>query len=72
MILLMLRTTKGDVLLELHRDWAPNGVDRFHNLVKVGYFKDVAFFRVIGGFMAQFGMHGDPNVTRAWKSSNHS
>ena len=68
----MLRTTKGDVLLELHRDWAPNGVDRFYNLVKVGYFKDVAFFRVIGGFMAQFGMHGDPNVNRVWKASTIS
>ena len=68
----MLRTTKGDVLLELHRDWAPNGVDRFYNLVKVGYFKDVAFFRVIGGFMAQFGMHGDPNINRVWKASTIS
>ena len=65
----MLRTTKGDVLLEIHRDWAPNGADRFYNLVKVGYFQDVAFFRVIGNFMAQFGMHGDPNVNRAWKAS---
>jgi peptidyl-prolyl cis-trans isomerase A (cyclophilin A) len=68
----MLRTTKGDVLLEIHRDWAPNGVDRFYNLVKVGYFSDIAFFRVIGGFMAQFGMHGDPNINRVWKSSTIS
>ncbi len=68
----MLRTTKGDVLLEIHRDWAPNGADRFYNLVKVGYFTDIAFFRVIGGFMAQFGMHGDPNVNRVWKASTIS
>ena len=65
----MLHTTKGDVLLEIHRDWAPNGADRLYNLVKVGYFQDVAFFRVIGGFMAQFGMHGDPIINTAWKNS---
>jgi len=68
----LLQTTKGDVMLELHRDWAPNGVDRFYNLVKVGYFSDIAFFRVIGGFMAQFGMHGDPNINRVWKASTIS
>ena len=66
----LLKTTKGDVLLELHRDWAPNGVDRFYNLVKVGYFTDVAFFRVIGNFMAQFGMHGDPAINTAWRQFN--
>jgi peptidyl-prolyl cis-trans isomerase A (cyclophilin A) len=65
----LLNTTKGDVLLEIHRDWAPVGVDRFYNLVKVGYFTDLAFFRVIGGFMAQFGMHGDPIINSSWKRS---
>ena len=65
----LLETTKGNVLIEVHRDWAPFGADRFYNLVKVGYFTDVAFFRVIGGFMAQFGMHGDPSINNAWKRS---
>ena len=59
-------TTKGKIVLEVHREWSPNGVDRFYNLVKVGFYEDVAFFRVIQGFMAQFGLHGDPRVTRAW------
>jgi peptidyl-prolyl cis-trans isomerase A (cyclophilin A) len=68
----MLRTTKGDVLFDIHRDWAPNGADRLYNLVKVGYFTDLAFFRVIGGFMAQFGMHGNPSINRVWKESTIS
>ena len=59
-------TTQGKILLEVHRDWAPNGAERFYNLVKIGFYEDVAFFRVIEGFMAQFGLHGDPRVTRVW------
>ncbi|HZS39847.1 MAG TPA: peptidylprolyl isomerase [Polyangia bacterium] len=65
-----LATTKGDVVIEVHRDWAPVGADRFYNLVKLGYFNDVAFFRVIKGFMVQFGIHGDPAVNRAWHNAN--
>lgn len=61
-----LETTKGDVMLELHRDWAPQGADRFYAMVKLGFFQDVAFFRVLDGFMAQFGMHGKPEVQAAW------
>ncbi len=61
-----MQTTKGDVIVEVHRDWAPKGADRFYNLVKVGFFDDVAFFRAIEGFMVQFGMHGDPKVQAAW------
>ncbi len=60
-------TTKGDVVIEVHRDWAPNGADRFYSLVKAGFFDDVRFFRVIDGFMAQFGIHGDPKVSAAWR-----
>ena len=60
-------TTKGDIVIEVHRDWAPLGVDRFYNLVKAGYYTDVAFFRTIKGFMVQFGIHGDPAVNRAWQ-----
>ena len=60
-------TTKGPFTIEVHRDWAPNGADRFYNLVKAGFFTDVAFFRVIKGFMVQFGIHGDPSVNRIWR-----
>lgn len=60
-------TTKGDITLEVTRAWSPLGADRFYNLVKAGYFTDIAFFRVIGGFMAQFGIHGDPSVSAAWR-----
>jgi peptidyl-prolyl cis-trans isomerase A (cyclophilin A) len=64
-----LTTTKGDVVIEVHRDWAPNGADRFYNLVKIGYFTDIALFRVIDGFMAQFGIHGDPGVNTIWRDA---
>jgi peptidyl-prolyl cis-trans isomerase A (cyclophilin A) len=59
-------TTQGKIVLEVHRDWSPNGADRFYNLVKLGYYEDIAFFRVIEGFMAQFGMHGNPRINKAW------
>jgi peptidyl-prolyl cis-trans isomerase A (cyclophilin A) len=61
-----LETTSGDIVIEVQRRWAPNGADRFFNLVKIGYYDDTAFFRVLDGFMAQIGMHGDPKVTSAW------
>jgi peptidyl-prolyl cis-trans isomerase A (cyclophilin A) len=62
-------TTAGDFKVKVHRDWAPKGADRFYNLVKLGYFKDIAAFRVIDGFMAQFGLHGDPAITKAWRDA---
>jgi peptidyl-prolyl cis-trans isomerase A (cyclophilin A) len=62
-------TTKGDFTVEVHRDWAPEGADRFYNLVKIGYFSDVAFFRVVKGFMVQFGIHGNPEVNKAWRAA---
>jgi peptidyl-prolyl cis-trans isomerase A (cyclophilin A) len=62
-----LTTTKGRVVIDVHRDWAPLGADRFYNLVKLGFYDDVAFFRVVSGFMVQFGMHGHPDVSKAWK-----
>ena len=62
-------TTKGDFVVEAHRDWAPNGVDRFYNLVKLGYFTNVGIFRVIDGFMMQFGISGDPAVNAAWRTA---
>lgn len=60
-------TTKGDFVVEVHRDWAPHGADRFYNLVRMDFFSDVAFFRVIRGFMAQFGIHGDPEINKVWR-----
>src|SRR6202163_1107575 len=59
-------TSKGTFVVDLHRDWAPLGADRFYNLVRSGYFDDVRFFRVIPGFMAQVGIHGNPGVSAAW------
>ena len=59
-------TTKGDFVLDVTRSWAPRGVDRLYNLLSIGYFEDIAFFRVIDGFMAQFGISGDPEITKAW------
>jgi peptidyl-prolyl cis-trans isomerase A (cyclophilin A) len=62
-------TTKGAFVVEVHRDWAPNGADRFYNLVKNGFFNDTRFFRVVSGFMVQFGINGDPKVASAWRSA---
>lgn len=60
-------TSKGNFTVVAHRDWAPRGVDRFYHLVQLGFFNDARFFRVLIGFMAQFGMNGDPRVTAAWE-----
>lgn len=62
-----LDTTKGPIVIDVHRDWAPHGADRFYELVNDGYFTDVAFFRVIGGFMAQVGISGDPALNAQWR-----
>ncbi|HUA38950.1 MAG TPA: peptidylprolyl isomerase [Candidatus Sulfopaludibacter sp.] len=62
-------TTKGKFIVEVTRSLAPNGADRFYNLVRSGYFKDVSFFRVVPGFMCQFGIHGDPNVSAKWRAA---
>jgi len=62
-------TTKGKFTIEVTRSLSPNGADRFYNLVRSGYFKDIAFFRVIPGFMCQFGIHGDPNVSAKWRAA---
>ena len=63
------QTSKGDFVIEAHRDWAPQGVDRFYNLVKNGFYDDVRFFRVLKGFMAQFGISGDPRVSSVWREA---
>jgi len=59
-------TTKGDFVIEVHRDWSPNGADRFYNLVGLGFYDDTRFFRAVDGFMVQFGISGDPAVNRSW------
>lgn len=64
-----LETTAGDILMDVDRSWAPKGAERFYNLVKAGYYDDVAFFRVIANFMAQVGIHGDPEVNKVWRNA---
>jgi peptidyl-prolyl cis-trans isomerase A (cyclophilin A) len=62
-------TSKGAFVVQVHRDWAPNGADRFYNLVKNGFYDGARFFRVIEGFMVQFGINGDPNVSAQWRGA---
>jgi cyclophilin family peptidyl-prolyl cis-trans isomerase len=59
-------TTKGEFVIEVHRDWAPRGSDRFFNLVRAGFFDDSRFFRVRAGFIAQFGIPSDPEIATRW------
>ena len=63
-------TSKGAFVVEVHRDWAPNGADRFYNLVKNGFYDNARFFRVIDGFMVQFGINGDPGIASVWRDAN--
>jgi peptidyl-prolyl cis-trans isomerase A (cyclophilin A) len=60
-------TSKGAFVLEVRRDWALLGADRFYNLVKNGFYDNVRFFRVISGFMVQFGISGDPKISSVWR-----
>jgi peptidyl-prolyl cis-trans isomerase A (cyclophilin A) len=62
-------TSKGAFVVDVTRDWAPNGADRFYNLVKNGFYDGVRFFRVLDGFMAQFGINGDPKVSAVWREA---
>lgn len=66
----LLKTTKGDILLEVHPEWSPLGAERFRELVVEGFYNDVAFFRVIDGFMAKVGINGDPAVHAKWGDNN--
>ncbi len=62
-------TTRGDVILQIHREWAPRGADRFYNLVQIGYFTDIGIIRVVQRprpFMVQFGIHGTPRISAVW------
>ena len=60
-------TSEGDFVVEVNRDWAPLGVDRFYNLVRAGFFDDSRFFRVRADYIAQFGIPGDPTVSAVWR-----
>jgi peptidyl-prolyl cis-trans isomerase A (cyclophilin A) len=62
-------TTHGDFVVEVHRDWAPLGADRFYNLVRNRFFTNAAFFRVVPNFVVQFGLPADPAVTKAWQTA---
>jgi len=64
----LLDTTKGEIHVDVRRSWAPHGADRFYNLVRAGYFDGNVFFRVLDGFVAQVGLHGDPKVNDVFRS----
>jgi peptidyl-prolyl cis-trans isomerase A (cyclophilin A) len=63
-------TTKGEFVLQVTRAWAPLGADRFYNLVKNHFYDGVSFFRVVPGFVVQFGLTGNPAVNKAWNNAN--
>jgi peptidyl-prolyl cis-trans isomerase A (cyclophilin A) len=62
-------TTAGDFVVLVHRDWAPLGAGRFYELVKSGFYDDCRFFRVVSGFMVQFGINGNPSTQQSWERS---
>jgi peptidyl-prolyl cis-trans isomerase A (cyclophilin A) len=62
-------TSKGVFVIDVNREWAPVGADRFYNLVKNGFYDENRFFRVISGFMVQFGINGNPQVSTPWRNA---
>jgi peptidyl-prolyl cis-trans isomerase A (cyclophilin A) len=62
-------TTKGDIVIDVTRSWAPRGADRFYNLVRAGFFTDCAFFRIVPRFVAQFGISPQPAVAKVWENA---
>jgi peptidyl-prolyl cis-trans isomerase A (cyclophilin A) len=62
-------TSKGVFVIDVRREWAPVGADRFYNLVKNGFYDDNRFFRVVSGFMVQFGINGNPQVSTPWRNA---
>ncbi|MGH9714931.1 MAG: peptidylprolyl isomerase [Candidatus Acidiferrales bacterium] len=63
-------TTKGDFVIQVTRAWAPLGADRFYNLVQNHFYDDASFFRVLPGFVVQFGLNADPQISRVWQAAN--
>jgi len=64
-----LQTTKGDVVILVHRNWSPIGADHFYQLTKAGFYNDNAIFRVLPGFVVQWGISGDPQVNKKWNEA---
>ena len=62
-------TSKGPIIVQVQRDWSPNGADRFYNLVKNGFYDQARFFRVATGFVVQFGISGDPRISAPWREA---
>ncbi|MBV8829238.1 MAG: peptidylprolyl isomerase [Acidobacteriaceae bacterium] len=62
----LLQTTKGNVLILVHRDWSPLGADHFYELTSMGFYNGDRFFRVIKGFIVQWGINGDPKTNKDW------
>jgi peptidyl-prolyl cis-trans isomerase A (cyclophilin A) len=62
-----METSRGEIIIEVHRDWSPHGADRFYNLVRAGYYDDTRFFRVTPRW-AQFGINGDPKISNMWRT----
>jgi peptidyl-prolyl cis-trans isomerase A (cyclophilin A) len=65
---ILLDTSKGPITLEMRREWAPHGADRFYNLVRHGYYDGARFFRIRAGTWVQFGVNGDPKIAQAWRT----
>jgi peptidyl-prolyl cis-trans isomerase A (cyclophilin A) len=63
-------TSQGPFVIEVHREWAPRAADRFYTLVRRGFYNDARFFRVLSGFMAQFGLSGDPKLQGEYAAAN--
>jgi peptidyl-prolyl cis-trans isomerase A (cyclophilin A) len=66
----LFETSAGDFTVEVHREWSPNGADRFHKLVESGFYDECRFFRVVPGFMVQWGINGDPEIQQNWVKAN--
>ncbi len=67
--LVKFETSKGDVLMEVNRAWSPNGAARFYDAVKAGFYDECRFFRVVPGFVVQWGINGDPKVQEKWRDA---
>jgi peptidyl-prolyl cis-trans isomerase A (cyclophilin A) len=63
-------TSEGPFTVRVYREWSPRGADRFYNLARLGFYDDQRFFRKVDGFVVQWGMHGNPKVTRVWKQNS--
>ncbi|MHB1330194.1 MAG: peptidylprolyl isomerase, partial [Gemmatimonadales bacterium] len=61
-------SSRGPFVIRARRDWSPAGVDRFHYLVRSGFYDETRFFRVVSGFVAQWGISGTPAVAAAWEN----